>query len=130
MNDKRATHTPDGRFAWDGGRCQVPMWMMGTPAGFCGKEAFGPQLPREILRERGWRDEPYCFGPCCPAHGGPKQGDPIVFQDGLTEQGRPMWCAVMPGFVDLQESEAGFSGNPIQAVVNLRAAIASAESSS
>lgn len=38
-----------------------------------------------------------------------------------------MWCAVMPGFVDLQISEAGFSGNPVVAVRNLQEAIAKAE---
>jgi hypothetical protein len=34
----------------------------------------------------------------------------------------------MPGFINLQESEAGFSGNPVTAVQNLREAIAKAES--
>jgi hypothetical protein len=34
-----------------------------------------------------------------------------------------MWCAVMPGFVNLQENRAGFSGNPVKAVSNLRAAL-------
>lgn len=114
-------------FAWSGGKCRVPMWMMGTPAGFCGEPANGPQLPREVLREqRGWQrgDMPYCFGPCCPNHGGPKDGDPILFMDGTTERGYPMWFAVMPGFVNLQESPAGFSGDPMKAIANLRSAIA------
>jgi len=34
-----------------------------------------------------------------------------------------MWCAVMPGFVNLQESDAGFSGDPLLAIANLRAAL-------
>lgn len=114
--------------AWQGGKCRVPMWTGGGPAGFCDKTAFGPQLPREVLAERNSRyllDRPaYCFGPCCPDHGGPAEGAPIVFQDGLTEQGRPMYCAVMPDFVDLQESPAGFSGDGRKAIVNLKAAIA------
>lgn len=108
-----------------GGKCRVPMWMGGCPAGFCGDEAYGPQLPQGYLFEtRNWRrgDKPYCFGPCCPNHGGPKAGEPIIFQDGLTEQGRQMWCAVLPGFINLQESPAGFSGNPVEAVANLRKA--------
>jgi len=120
-------HTP----AWSGGTCMVSMWMGGCPAGYCGKEAFGPQYPREYLAHIDGRylfDRPaYCFGACCPAHGGPPAGEPIIFQDGLTERGRPMWCAVMPGFINLQESAAGFSGNPVAAVSNLRAAIAKAE---
>lgn len=49
-----------------------------------------------------------------------------IFQDGLTDEGRQMWCAVMPGFVNLQDSSAGFHGKPVQAVANLKAAIAKA----
>lgn len=110
-------------YAWSGGKCRVPMWMGGCPSGFCGEPANGPQLPYEALNwERGWQrgDAPYCFGPCCPNHGGPKAGEPILFMDGYTEQGRPMWCAVMPDFKNLQESPAGFDGNPNRAVVNLK----------
>ena len=130
------THTPDipakeKAADWHGGHCRVPMWMGGSPSGFCAEEAFGPQYPRAYLAHLNGRyliDSPaYCFGPCCPSHGGPKEDEPIIFQDGLTEQGRPMWCAVMPGFVDLQESEAGFSGNPVEAVRNLKAALAKAK---
>lgn len=119
--------------AWSGGKCRVPMWMGGTPAGFCDAEAFGPQYPRAYLAASNPRfllDSPaYCHGPCCPQHGGPKADEPIIFQDGLTDEGRPMWCAVMPGFINLQESEAGFSGHPVTAVKNLRAAIAKAGAS-
>jgi hypothetical protein len=116
---------------WVGGKCCVPMWMAGTPSGFCAEEAFGHQYPRQYLAHKNIRytvdRPPYCFGPCCPAHGGPDAGEPIIFQDGFTEDGKPMWCAVMPGFENLQESEAGFSGDPVEAVKNLRAAIARAE---
>lgn len=113
--------------AWDGGKCRVPMWMAGFPAGFCDVPANGPQLPMEVLFwSRAWRaeDRPYCFGPCCPNHGGPKDGEPIVFQDGYTEKGRQMWCAVMPDFEDLQISPAGFSGNGNEAIRLLREEIA------
>lgn len=115
--------------AWDGGKCRVPMWMMGCPAGHCDEQAFGPQLPRRVLQHvRGWWHDklPYCFGPCCPKHGGPREGDPILFQDGLTPEGRQMWCAVMPGFINLQESEAGFDGDPLVAIAHLRASITKA----
>jgi hypothetical protein len=104
------------------------MWMGGVPAGHCDAPAFGPQYPRTYLAAIDGRylfDQPaYCFGPCCKNHGGPGEGDPIIFQDGYTEQGRPMWCAVMPGFINLQESHAGFSGNPVTAVAKLRALVA------
>ena len=106
--------------AWEGGKCRVPMWSMGCPAGFCDEPANGPQYPLQYLTQmRGWSDRPYCFGPCCPKHGGPGAGEPIIFQDGLTREGRQMWCAVLPGFVNLQESPAGFDANPLMAVANL-----------
>ena len=117
--------------AWEGGKCRVPMWMGGMPAGHCDEPAFGPQYPRAYLARTNPRyllDSPtYCVGPCCPAHGGPAEGEPIIFQDGWTEKGRPMWCAVMPGFINLQESAAAFSGDPIEAAAELRAAIPDAE---
>lgn len=114
---------------WEGGKCRRPMWMYpGIPAGFCGEPAFGPQLPEDgFYAMRGYRREMgYCFGPCCPAHGGPNADDPIFFQDGYTPEGRVMWCVVMPGFVNLQESPAGFDGHPARALANLKAAIAAA----
>lgn len=110
-----------------GGACRVPMWCAGSPAGICGADAYGPQLPRAVLAQRNSRylfESPaYCYGPCCPSHGGPTRGDPILFQDGLTKDGRPMWCAVPPSFENLQESPAGFDGDPQIALRNLKIAI-------
>lgn len=110
---------------WEAGKCRVPMWMGGCPSGHCDKPAFGHQYPYEYIKHLCyWADRPsYCFGHACPAHNGPKEGDPIIFADGNTPEGRQMWCAVMPGFINLQESPAGFSGNPVLAVKMLRAAI-------
>lgn len=112
MNNERA--------AWEGGKCRVPMWMGGCPAGFCDDEAFGEQLPSAILyRERHYNRPyncvPYCFGPCCPGHGGPRNDEPRFFYDGLDERGLAMWCCVGPDFENLQESPAGFSINPFEA---------------
>jgi hypothetical protein len=53
-------------------------------------------------------------------------GEPIILRDGWTGEGRPMWCAVMPDFVNLQESPAGFSASPFQAVNGLHAALLAA----
>lgn len=108
-------------------QCQVPMWCMGLPAGRCGKTAHGTQYPREWLwQTRLWTPDriPYCHGPCCENHGGPGESEVRIYQDGLTPQGRPMWCAAMPDFTNLQESPAGFSGDARVAVRNLNAAIA------
>lgn len=116
---------------WKEFQCRVPLWMSGTPAGFCGEKAHGHQLPKNYLQQtRGLDDAPYCFGHACPKHGGPREDEIRIFQDGYTPEGRPMWCAVMPGFINLQESPAGFDGNAIRAVANLRAAITEAEGES
>jgi len=111
---------------WAGGKCRVPMWMMGVPAGFCDEQAFGPQLPLAVLyRERHYNPRynraPYCHGPCCPGHGGPREDEPRIFMDGTGDDGRPMWCAVNPDFENLQESPAGFSQDPFEARAKLRA---------
>jgi len=112
---------------WQASRCNAPMWMGGAPAGLCGANAYGHQLPRAYLREAQGRGEiSYCFGHACPEHGGPSKTGIRIFQDGLTDQGRPMWCAVAPDFINLQESPAGFDGDPMQAVENLGTAIAKA----
>lgn len=112
---------------WQQGSCNVAMWMGSAPAGHCGKQSHGHQLPVRYLKEtRDGYVVPYCFGHACPAHGGPLENEPRIFQDGLTDEGRPMWCAVLPDFTNLHESPAGFDGNPVIAVANLRAAIAKA----
>ncbi len=67
------------------GKCSVPMWCNGLPAGFCDAPAFGEQ---ENGQERYGRWGPgwlsgrwsqhtftpgYCSGLACHAHGGPKE---------------------------------------------------------
>lgn len=109
---------------WEKSTCRVPMWCAGVPAGHCGDEAYGHQLPKEYLYyTRPRPDWPYCFGHACYGHGGPAADEPRIFMDGYTPQGRTMWCAVMPDFQNLQESPAGFDGNPNVAVAKLRAAM-------
>lgn len=53
------------------GRCSVPMWRMGMPAGFCDEPAYGKQKPWRP-RWPGDQDRPaYAEGLACRAHGGP-----------------------------------------------------------
>lgn len=61
------------------GKCSVPMWRCGAPAGFCDKPAFGkrPAGPKfrdaytgEVQRVDG-KFNGYTPGLACPAHGGP-----------------------------------------------------------
>lgn len=113
---------------WQKSRCRTPVWLGGCPAGLCNKEAYGYQLPKEYLQQtRGVETLAYCFGHACPAHGGPQLDEVRIFQDGYTPQGRQMWCAVMPDFINLQESPAGFDGNPNNAVRKLKAALSAME---
>jgi len=97
------------------GKCRVPMWAAGCPAGFCDQPAFGEHIEGARFRD-GWTGtwsrldgkwDGYVHGPCCPNHGGPNETGPRVFQDG-TKDGRPMWCAVYEDFENLQESPACF----------------------
>lgn len=62
------------------GKCSVPMWAGGCPAGFCDRPAFGEPLPYETFRNRDGRIQRFDGGYCgyvpflaCPAHGGPKE---------------------------------------------------------
>jgi hypothetical protein len=112
------------------GKCQVPMWMGGMPAGWCGRPAFGVYIEGPTFRD-GWTGEVrridgrwkgYSGGLCCPNHSGPNEFGPRVFQDGWTEEGRPMWCAVFHDFINLQESPAEFDERPWLAIQRLTAA--------
>jgi hypothetical protein len=62
------------------GRCSVPMWMGGCPAGTCERKAYGERPPSRMLRDawtgRTYREDlrydGYVPGLACPAHGGPE----------------------------------------------------------
>lgn len=101
---------------------------MGGPAGFCDKPAYGFHIEGEKFRD-GWTGQTlrvdgkwngYVSGPCCPQHGGPEETGPRVYQDGYSERGKPMWCAVYEDFENLQESPAEFHENPWVAIEMLK----------
>lgn len=48
------------------GKCSVPMWMGGLPAGFCDNEAYGE-------RPKGNKYDGYVPALACPIHGGPEK---------------------------------------------------------
>lgn len=60
------------------GKCSVPMWQMGCPAGFCDNEAYGGR-PKCNGYNDGYGNycrfdgkySGYVSGLACPAHGGP-----------------------------------------------------------
>ena len=101
------------------GKCSVPMWMGGSPAGFCDKEAYGvpPRSSRifnyGIMEEQrtDGRYDGYVPALACIGHGGPKSR---VFRDGN------VICAVFPDFINLQESESGWGDTAEAARANLR----------
>jgi hypothetical protein len=110
-------------------KCQVPMFSgYGGPAGFCDKDAYGEYIdgPRfrdawtgQVRRLDGKYDG-YALGPCCPMHGGPEKEGPRVFQDGYSEKGHAMYCAVYEDFENLQESPAEFHTQPWTAIELLK----------
>ena len=67
------------------GKCSVPMWMGGVPAGLCDERAFGKQEEDQLRYGRwiyngswgsGRRWYPgYCGGLACHRHGGPEEPD-------------------------------------------------------
>lgn len=68
------------------GKCSVPMWGQGVPAGFCDKPAYGVRPECLQYRDRNtgkiYRTDGkysgYIPGLACPAHGGPEK--PIVYK--------------------------------------------------
>jgi len=50
------------------GKCSVPMWCMGVPAGFCDKNAYGTPEDTDDHPGKYAGYVPYL---ACPAHGGP-----------------------------------------------------------
>lgn len=116
------------------GKCSVPMFMGGGPSGYCNEPAFGEQYdpgtkhapPHWSPRDRygNWVD-PYRLPPfathfCCKRHGGPGADDIRFVMDGN------MWCAFLPDFENLQESNSGFGRTQPEAERDLRSTIASA----
>ncbi len=62
------------------GRCSVPMWSGGCPAGFCDAPAFGRRPDSPMSRDyegRSFRADGrysgYIPGLACPIHGGPNR---------------------------------------------------------
>lgn len=52
------------------GKCSVPMWSGGLPAGFCDEPAYGKQLSH---KDAFGRDRAFAPALACPHHGGPPQ---------------------------------------------------------
>jgi hypothetical protein len=95
------------------GLCSVPMWMGGSPCGFCDKPAYGkpPKSGRFFnygameMQRNDNRYDGYVPALACIGHGGPRSR---VFKDGDS------FCAVFPDFTNIQESDCGF-GDTIEA---------------
>ena len=101
------------------GKCSVPMWAGGAPAGFCDRTAYGDPIPATnrilnihtgLMQRIDGRYDGFVPGLACPGHGGPKTR---VFIDGN------QYCAVSRDFTNLQESPAGFGDTPAKARAQL-----------
>lgn len=64
------------------GKCSVPMWSGGCPAGFCDEQAYGERPPGSEyldvageLRRTDGRYAGYIGGLACPKHGGPQHDE-------------------------------------------------------
>lgn len=55
------------------GKCSVPMWRGGLPAGFCDKEAYGKQTAFDRRYRANTGNTLYVPALACPKHGGPKK---------------------------------------------------------
>lgn len=104
------------------GKCSRPMYQMGMEC-FCDEPAYGQQYtdgsphgPYYDPPGRGpyGRYQPYVPDLACSAHGGPRSNQIRFVRDGN------QWCAFMPGFVNLQESRAGFGDTQAQAEAALK----------
>lgn len=68
------------------GKCSVPMWCNGLPAGFCDEPAFGNYVRGETFRNRVTGEIQRFDGKyaglvpalACPAHGGPSKPEFLV----------------------------------------------------
>lgn len=58
------------------GKCSVPMWADGFPAGFCDATAYGFPIPGRYSGYVGYL--------ACPAHGGPTKEEAAA----MTKEGR------------------------------------------
>lgn len=97
------------------GKCSVPLFGIGGPAGFCDQDAYGQQYRCELLPPRYQHPNrpPYAPGYCCKNHGGPGEDDVRFMLDGN------MWMAFEPDFENLQESIAGFGPTQGEALADL-----------
>ena len=70
------------------GKCSVPMWQMGVPAGFCDRPAYGNQVPFKMYErwDGVWKRmdggyDGYVPALACEAHGGPTKEDTLNLCD-------------------------------------------------
>ena len=112
MSDHHQTLNEQGE-----GKCSMPLWIKGVPAGFCDDPAYGKQTPRTYRDANGevkqfdWKYNGVVPALACGLHGGPEFR---TFKDG------DKWCAVMCDFENLQVSPAGFGDTREEAIEELK----------
>ncbi len=63
------------------GKCSVPMWMNGLPAGFCDDDAYGEQTEYGKFFYKG-----YVPALACQGHGGPDKQEPTEQELAIKEE--------------------------------------------
>ena len=59
------------------GKCSVPMWRGGLPAGFCDDPAYGNETENHKEWMRMKREYQYVPALACPGHGGPRKKEMV-----------------------------------------------------
>ncbi|KKN40320.1 hypothetical protein LCGC14_0734770 [marine sediment metagenome] len=113
MSDHHQTLNQEGE-----GKCSVPMFSQGAPAGFCDDPAYGKRPPGETYHDDNGKVQRFdgkysgmVSALACPRHGGPEFR---TFMNG------DKWCAAMPDFEDLQVSPSGFGDTREEAIAELK----------
>jgi hypothetical protein len=96
------------------GKCSVPMWCNGMPAGFCDKPAYSEPIKEVGHWENGVFYKQYIPGLACREHGGSDTPEDVVVELDGNE-----WCAHFTNFINLQESPAEFSKDKDEAILKL-----------
>jgi hypothetical protein len=96
------------------GKCSVPMWCNGMPAGFCDKPAYSEPIKEVGHWENGVFYKQYIPGLACREHGGSDTPEDVVVELDGNER-----CAHFTNFINLQESPAEFSKDKDEAILKL-----------
>lgn len=93
------------------GRCSVPMWMNGLPAGFCDEPAYGPQTKQYLdgfkYRDPRYNRPAFASALACHCHGGPTLAESIAGRIAIRFDGPP--SPDFPRFIEVERDGKSIS---------------------